>query len=53
MISEVSVDDHKWTNWKPEVFGDLSQSSRLVEAVTQHLHQLYESGTEATLTRLL
>ncbi|KEY69899.1 hypothetical protein S7711_06454 [Stachybotrys chartarum IBT 7711] len=23
MISEVSVDDHKWTNWKPEVFGDL------------------------------
>ncbi|KAG5978009.1 hypothetical protein E4U55_006420 [Claviceps digitariae] len=25
MISEVSVDDHKWTNWKPEVFGDLFQ----------------------------
>ncbi|KAH8652373.1 fungal-specific transcription factor [Xylariales sp. PMI_506] len=23
MISEVSIDDHKWTNWKPEVFGDL------------------------------
>lgn len=23
MISEVSVDDHKWTAWKPEVFGDL------------------------------
>ncbi|MDU7586897.1 MAG: hypothetical protein E7K47_05800, partial [Acidovorax sp.] len=23
--SEVSVDDHKWTNWKPEVFGDLFQ----------------------------
>lgn len=22
-ISDVSVDDHKWTNWKPEVFGDL------------------------------
>ncbi|KAM0342263.1 hypothetical protein ACHAPU_009668 [Fusarium lateritium] len=22
-ISEISVDDHKWTNWKPEVFGDL------------------------------
>ncbi|KAG5927291.1 hypothetical protein E4U42_002383 [Claviceps africana] len=25
MISEVSVDDHKWTNWKPEIFGDLFQ----------------------------
>lgn len=25
MISEVSVDDHKWTNWKPEVFSDLFQ----------------------------
>jgi hypothetical protein len=25
MISSVSVDDHKWTNWKPEVFGDLFQ----------------------------
>ncbi|PNY29113.1 Transcriptional activator protein acu-15 [Tolypocladium capitatum] len=25
MISEVSVDDHKWINWKPEVFGDLFQ----------------------------
>ncbi|RSL49912.1 hypothetical protein CEP53_008990 [Fusarium sp. AF-6] len=24
-ISAVSVDDHKWTNWKPEVFGDLFQ----------------------------
>ncbi|KAH6964160.1 hypothetical protein HG530_003442 [Fusarium avenaceum] len=24
-ISEISVDDHKWTNWKPEVFGDLFQ----------------------------
>lgn len=23
MISEVSVDDHKWTNWKPEVFRDV------------------------------
>ncbi|KAK7421753.1 hypothetical protein QQX98_001967 [Neonectria punicea] len=22
-ISDVSIDDHKWTNWKPEVFGDL------------------------------
>ncbi|KAK2603769.1 hypothetical protein QQS21_004054 [Conoideocrella luteorostrata] len=25
MISDVSVDDHKWTNWKPEVFSDLFQ----------------------------
>ncbi|KAM0249865.1 hypothetical protein ACHAQJ_008874 [Trichoderma viride] len=25
MISEVSEDDHKWTNWKPEVFDDLFQ----------------------------
>ncbi|KAI0877038.1 N-terminal binuclear Zn cluster-containing protein [Hypoxylon argillaceum] len=23
MISEVSLDDHKWTQWKPEVFADL------------------------------
>lgn len=23
MISDVSIDDHKWTSWKPEVFGDL------------------------------
>ncbi|KXJ92683.1 fungal-specific transcription factor domain-containing protein [Microdochium bolleyi] len=23
MISEVSIDDHKWTKWKPDVFGDL------------------------------
>ncbi|KKA26976.1 hypothetical protein TD95_005385 [Thielaviopsis punctulata] len=23
MISDVSIDDHKWTTWKPEVFGDL------------------------------
>ncbi|TLS30288.1 hypothetical protein PpBr36_02360 [Pyricularia pennisetigena] len=23
MISDVSIDDHKWTNWKPEVFQDL------------------------------
>ncbi|KAI8625154.1 N-terminal binuclear Zn cluster-containing protein [Xylariaceae sp. FL1651] len=23
MISEVSIDDHKWTQWKPEVFSDL------------------------------
>ncbi|KAL6819602.1 fungal-specific transcription factor domain-containing protein [Trichoderma sp. SZMC 28015] len=25
MISEVSEDDHKWTNWKPEIFSDLFQ----------------------------
>lgn len=36
-----------------EIFGDLSQSSRFVETVTQYLHQLYESGTEATLAKLL
>lgn len=23
MISHVSMDDHKWSNWKPEVFADL------------------------------
>jgi len=23
MIAEVSIDDHKWTAWKPDVFGDL------------------------------
>jgi len=23
MISDVSIDDHKWTRWKPDVFGDL------------------------------
>ncbi|KAK4669674.1 uncharacterized protein QC763_205020 [Podospora pseudopauciseta] len=23
MISDVSIDDHKWTAWKPDVFGDL------------------------------
>lgn len=23
MISEVSIENNKWTNWKPEVFGDL------------------------------
>ncbi|KAJ9139488.1 Fungal specific transcription factor domain-containing protein [Pleurostoma richardsiae] len=25
MISDVSLDDHKWNNWKPEVFDDLFQ----------------------------
>ncbi|KAK6220756.1 hypothetical protein LQW54_001948 [Pestalotiopsis sp. IQ-011] len=23
MISEVSIDDHKWTRWKPEIFADV------------------------------
>ncbi|KAG7288973.1 hypothetical protein NEMBOFW57_005333 [Staphylotrichum longicolle] len=23
MITDVSIDDHKWTAWKPDVFGDL------------------------------
>ncbi|KAK3378214.1 fungal-specific transcription factor domain-containing protein [Podospora didyma] len=23
MISDVSIDDHKWTAWRPDVFGDL------------------------------
>ncbi|KAK4242289.1 hypothetical protein C8A03DRAFT_40410 [Achaetomium macrosporum] len=23
MISDVSIDDHKWTAWKPDVFGDV------------------------------
>src|SRR5207247_7862191 len=25
MISEVSMDDYKWTRWRPEVFSDLFQ----------------------------
>ena len=36
-----------------ELFGDLSQSSRFVEAVTNHLGNLYEVGAKATLTQLL
>ncbi|MBD1876419.1 mannitol dehydrogenase family protein [Nodosilinea sp. FACHB-131] len=36
-----------------EIFGDLPQSSRLVETVTQYLHQLHELGTQATLAKLL
>ncbi|MBE9113356.1 mannitol dehydrogenase family protein [Nodosilinea sp. LEGE 07298] len=36
-----------------EIFGDLPQSSRFVEAVTNYLHQLYESGTRKTLDQLL
>ncbi|KAK4168980.1 6c6d08f8-8b27-48d1-a5e9-ee3a8a61eadc [Cladorrhinum sp. PSN259] len=23
MISDVSIDDHKWTAWKPDIFGDI------------------------------
>lgn len=34
-----------------ELFGDLSQSSRFVEAVTHHLHQLYDMGAKATLAQ--
>lgn len=36
-----------------ELFGDLPQSSRFVEAVTTYLHQLYKSDTQTTLTKLL
>lgn len=36
-----------------ELFGDLSQSSRFVQAVTNHLHHLYELGAKKTLERLL
>lgn len=36
-----------------ELFGDLSQSSRFVEAVTNHLGNLYQAGAKATLTQLL
>ncbi|MBD2232890.1 mannitol dehydrogenase family protein [Phormidium tenue] len=36
-----------------ELFGDLPQSARFVEAVTQYLHQLHELGTQATLAKLL
>ncbi|KAK4229799.1 hypothetical protein QBC38DRAFT_358387 [Podospora fimiseda] len=25
MISDVSIDDHKWTAWKPDIFGDIFQ----------------------------
>jgi mannitol 2-dehydrogenase len=35
-----------------EIFGDLSQSQRFVEAVTKHLRQLYELGTAKTLAQL-
>lgn len=36
-----------------EIFGNLPQSVRLVETVTNYLQQLYESGTQSTLTVLL
>ncbi len=36
-----------------ELFGDLSQSSPFVEAVANHLHQLYELGAKKTLSQLL
>ncbi|MGB3491585.1 MAG: mannitol dehydrogenase family protein [Elainellaceae cyanobacterium] len=36
-----------------EIFGSLPQSPRFVEAVTQHLHHLYESDTQTTLAKLL
>lgn len=35
-----------------ELFGDLSQSSRFVEAVQGHLHNLSELGAKETLTQL-
>ncbi|MDV2995629.1 MAG: Mannitol 2-dehydrogenase [Chroococcidiopsis sp. SAG 2025] len=34
-----------------EIFGDLSRSSRFVEAVSKHLHNLDEFGAKGTLTR--
>ncbi|MGP1386873.1 MAG: mannitol dehydrogenase family protein [Thainema sp.] len=36
-----------------EIFGDLPQSSQFADAVTQYLHQLYESDTQTTLAKLL
>ena len=36
-----------------ELFGDLPQSSRFVEAVTKYLSQFYELGTRETLSQLL
>lgn len=36
-----------------ELFGDLPQSSRFVDALTNHLHNLYELGAKETLTRFL
>ncbi|OKH53329.1 mannitol dehydrogenase family protein [Scytonema sp. HK-05] len=34
-----------------EIFGDLPQSSRFVESVTNHLHRLYELGAKETLAQ--
>jgi mannitol 2-dehydrogenase len=36
-----------------EIFGDLSQSSRFVDAVAKDLQSLYEVGSKATLAQLL
>jgi len=36
-----------------ELFGDLSQSTRFVESVANHLRKLYELGTKETLVQLL
>ncbi|MGB3292831.1 MAG: mannitol dehydrogenase family protein [Phormidesmis sp.] len=36
-----------------ELFGDLSQSPRFTQAVTDHLQQLYALGTEEALSQLL
>ncbi|GAA6617851.1 mannitol dehydrogenase family protein [Scytonema sp. NUACC26] len=36
-----------------EIFGDLSQSSRFVDSVTNHLHSLYELGAKETLAQIL
>lgn len=36
-----------------ELFGDLPQSSRFVDSVANHLHNLYELGAKQTLTQLL
>jgi mannitol 2-dehydrogenase len=36
-----------------EIFGDLSQSSRFVDAVAEDLRSLYEVGSKATLAQFL
>ncbi|MFQ4141634.1 mannitol dehydrogenase family protein [Chlorogloeopsis sp. ULAP02] len=36
-----------------EIFGDLSRSSRFVNAVTNHSHSLYEFGAKQTLVQFL
>ncbi|MBP5975446.1 mannitol dehydrogenase family protein [Brasilonema sp. CT11] len=35
-----------------QIFGDLSQSSRFVESVSNHLHKLYQFGAKQTLVQL-